>query len=146
MAIINLDTEEYLSGSDLEALNPKEWGQRERINVVGSSDDGDNQEKQSPQGDGLLLAEPLVKTKRPPYFKVVLLNDDYTPMDFVVFVLKDIFHLDHEASIGIMLEIHNKGAGVCGIYTRDVAETKAELVITLSRRNEYPLQCRVEKA
>lgn len=95
--------------------------------------------------DGLLLAEPEVKTKRPPFFKVVLLNDDYTPMDFVVFVLKDIFRRSHEEAVGIMLEIHNKGAGVCGVFTRDVAETKAELVITISRRNEYPLQCRVEK-
>jgi ATP-dependent Clp protease adaptor protein ClpS len=84
--------------------------------------------------DGLLLAEPKVKTKRPPLFKVVLLNDDYTPMDFVVFLLKDIFHRTHEEAISTMLEIQ-----------RDVAETKAELAITLSRRNEYPLQCRVEK-
>lgn len=114
--------------------------------MVKMTSDDDDHGQQDTRHDGLMLAEPEVKTKRPPYFKVVLLNDDYTPMDFVVFVLKDIFHLDHEASIGIMLEIHNKGAGVCGVYTRDVAETKAELVITLSRRNEYPLQCHVEKA
>lgn len=95
--------------------------------------------------DGLLLAEPKVKTKRPPYFKVVLLNDDFTPMDFVVFILKDIFRKNHEDAISTMLEIHNKGAGIGGVYTRDVAETKAELAITLARRNEYPLQCRVEK-
>ena len=94
---------------------------------------------------GLLLAEPEVKTKRPPYFKVVLLNDDYTPMDFVVVILKDIFRKAHEEAISIMLEIHKKGAGVCGVYTRDVAETKAEAVITVARRNEYPLQCLVEK-
>ena len=140
MAIINLDTEKYLLEADL-----LEKSQKKRFEVVGASDDGD-QERQDTRRDGLLLAEPEVRTKRPPYFKVVLLNDDYTPMDFVVFVLKDIFRLTHEAAINIMLEIHNKGAGVCGIYTRDVAETKAELVITLSRRNEYPLQCRVEKA
>jgi ATP-dependent Clp protease adaptor protein ClpS len=94
---------------------------------------------------GLLLAEPKVKTKRPPLFKVVLMNDDYTPMDFVVFVLKDIFHKNHEEAISIMMEVHQKGEGICGVFTRDVAETKAELVITLARRNEYPLQCRVEK-
>lgn len=93
----------------------------------------------------LLLAEPKVKTKRPPLFKVVLMNDDYTPMDFVVFVLKDIFRKTHEEAVSIMMEIHQKGEGVSGVYTRDVAETKAELVITLARRNEYPLQCRVEK-
>lgn len=96
--------------------------------------------------DGLLLAEPEIKTKRPPFFKVVLVNDDYTPMDFVVFLLKDIFRKMHEEAVNIMLEIHHKGAGVCGVYTRDVAETKAELVLTLARRNEYPLQCKVEKA
>lgn len=95
--------------------------------------------------DGLLLAEPEVKTKRPPFFKVVLLNDDYTPMDFVVFLLKDVFRKLHEEAVNIMLEIHHKGAGICGVYTRDVAETKAELAITLARRSEYPLQCRVEK-
>jgi len=95
--------------------------------------------------DGLLLAEPKVKTKRPPLFKVVLMNDDFTPMDFVVFILKDIFRKNHEEAISIMMEIHQKGEGICGVFTRDVAETKAELAITLSRRNEYPLQCRVEK-
>lgn len=95
--------------------------------------------------DGLLLAEPEVKTKRPPYFKVVLLNDDFTPMDFVVFLLKDIFHKDHSEAVNTMLEIHHKGEGLCGVYTRDVAETKAELAVTLARRSEYPLQCRVEK-
>lgn len=95
--------------------------------------------------DGLLLAEAEVKTKRPPYFKVVLLNDDYTPMDFVVFILKDIFRRNHADAVSIMLEVHHKGAGVCGIYTRDVAETKADEVIVASRREEYPLQCLVEK-
>jgi ATP-dependent Clp protease adaptor protein ClpS len=95
--------------------------------------------------DDLMLAEPEVKTKRPPFFKVVLLNDDFTPMDFVVFVLKDIFHKNHEEAVSTMLDVHHKGAGVCGVFTRDVAETKAELVATLARRSEYPLQCRVEK-
>lgn len=104
--------------------------------------EGDVQEIKS---DGLLLAEPKAKTKRPPYFKVVLLNDDFTPMDFVVFILKDIFRKGHEEAVNIMMEVHQKGAGNCGVYTRDVAETKAEMVITLARRNEYPLQCCVEK-
>lgn len=93
----------------------------------------------------LMLAEPEVKTKRPPFFKVVLLNDDFTPMDFVVFILKDIFHKNHEEAVSTMLDVHHKGAGICGVFTRDVAETKSELVVTLARRNEYPLQCLVEK-
>ncbi len=92
----------------------------------------------------VLLAEPEVKTKRPPFYKVVLLNDDYTPMDFVVFILKGIFHKNQEEAVSIMLEVHQKGAGVCGVYTKDVAETKAEETIMVSRRKEYPLQCLVE--
>ncbi len=107
--------------------------------------DGQNITPRETRHDELLVAEPEVKTKRPPFFKVVLLNDDYTPMDFVVFILKDVFHRSHEEAVTIMMDIHQKGEGVCGIYTRDVAETKAELVITMSRRSEYPLQCRVEK-
>ncbi len=110
-----------------------------------AGNDGDGSEEQETRRGGLLLAEPEVKTKRPPYFKVVLLNDDFTPMDFVVFLLKDIFRKSHEDAVNTMLEIHHKGAGLCGVYTRDIAETKAELAITLARRNEYPLQCRVEK-
>ena len=106
---------------------------------------GEKGGEQEVKRDGLLLAEPEVKTKRPPYFKVVLLNDDFTPMDFVVFLLKDIFRKSHEEAVGTMLEIHHRGAGICGVYTRDVAETKAELAVTLARRSEYPLQCRVEK-
>lgn len=121
----------------------------EKSNPAASATMGDDSEggggAREVRHDGLLLAEPKVKTKRPPLFKVVLMNDDYTPMDFVVFVLKDIFRKNHEEAVSIMMEIHQKGEGVCGVYTRDVAETKAELVITLARRNEYPLQCRVEK-
>lgn len=97
------------------------------------------------QGD-LMVAEPKAETRRPPFFKVVLLNDDFTPMEFVVQVLRDIFHKSEEESVSIMLEVHNKGAGVCGEYTRDVAETKAEATVTIARRQDYPLQCVVERA
>ena len=98
------------------------------------------------QGGELLIADPEVKTKRPSFFKVVLLNDDYTPMEFVVQVLRDIFRKTQEEAVGIMLEVHHRGAGICGVYTRDVAETKAETVVATARRHEYPLQCRVELA
>ena len=117
--------------------------------TITCGDGGKDGQEITPRGtpsDDLMLAEPEVKTKRPPFFKVVLLNDDYTPMDFVVFILKDVFHKNHEEAVTIMMDIHQKGEGVCGVYTRDVAETKAELVITMSRRSEYPLQCRVEKS
>lgn len=92
-----------------------------------------------------MLAEPKVQTKKPPFFKVVLLNDDYTPMEFVVLVLKEVFRKAEEEAVAIMLEVHQKGAGLCGVFTRDVAETKAEAVITIARHHEYPLQCVVEK-
>lgn len=94
---------------------------------------------------GLLVAEPLVKTKRPPMYKVILLNDDYTPMDFVVMVLEQIFRIPHAQALNVMLQVHQKGAGLAGIYTRDVAETKVDQVIEYARINDYPLQCTLEQ-
>jgi ATP-dependent Clp protease adaptor protein ClpS len=93
---------------------------------------------------GLMLAEPKVKTKRPPMVKVILLNDDFTPMDFVVMVLEQIFRKPHADALNVMLEVHQKGAGLAGIYTRDVAETKVDQVIEYARINDYPLQCTLE--
>lgn len=98
------------------------------------------------QTDTQLLEKPAAKAKRPSFFKVVLLNDDYTPMDFVVEILKDVYRKGHEEAIAIMTEVHQKGSAICGIYTRDVAETKAELTVTVAKRHEYPLQCLVEMA
>ena len=93
---------------------------------------------------GLLVAEPKVQTKRPPMYKVILLNDDYTPMDFVVMVLEQIFRIPHHDALNVMLEVHQKGAGLAGVYTRDVAETKVDQVIEYARINDYPLQCTLE--
>ncbi|MFZ4542283.1 MAG: ATP-dependent Clp protease adapter ClpS [Rickettsiales bacterium] len=93
---------------------------------------------------GLMVAEPKVKTKRPPMIKVILLNDDFTPMDFVVMVLEQIFRKPHSDALNVMLEVHQKGAGLAGIYTRDVAETKVDQVIEYARINDYPLQCTLE--
>ena len=88
---------------------------------------------------------PRTKAKRPPFYKVVMLNDDYTPMDFVVEVLKTIFHQEHLDAVNTMLQIHHKGSAVAGIYTRDVAETKIEIVTSRARKQEYPLQCVMEQ-
>lgn len=97
------------------------------------------------EGQGsVMLAEPKVKTKRPPMYKVILLNDDFTPMDFVVMVLEQIFRKTHADALNVMLEVHQKGAGLAGIYTRDVAETKVDQVIEYARINDYPLQCTLE--
>ncbi len=86
-----------------------------------------------------------LKTKRPPMYKVVIMNDDFTPMEFVIYVLKNHFHRTHEEAMNIVLQVHHSGTGVCGIYTRDVAETKVEQVLTLSRQNEHPLRCTMER-
>lgn len=95
--------------------------------------------------EGVMVAEPKTRTKKPSFYKVVLLNDDFTPMDFVVLVLKQLFHKSHEDALRIMLEVHNQGSGICGVFTLDVAETKTEQVIAAARVNEYPLQCVIEK-
>jgi ATP-dependent Clp protease adaptor protein ClpS len=85
------------------------------------------------------------KTKRPSLYKVLLLNDDYTPMEFVVEILKRFFNKSHETATRIMLDVHQNGIGVCGVYTFEVAETKVTQVIDTARRYQHPLQCTMEK-
>ena len=85
------------------------------------------------------------KTKKPSMYKVLLLNDDYTPMEFVIRILEGIFHKTGEEATRIMLHVHQKGVGVCGVYTYDIAETKVAQVVDIARRNEHPLQCTMEK-
>ncbi len=84
--------------------------------------------------------------KKPPLYKVVLMNDDYTPMEFVVHILERFFHFGREEATQIMLLVHTKGKAVCGVFTRDVAETKAALVNDYARENEHPLLCEIEVA
>lgn len=79
-------------------------------------------------------------------FRVMMLNDDYTPMDFVVVVLRSVFRMDHEEALSTMLAIHHKGSAACGVFTRDVAETKIDIVLALAKEHEYPLQCTMEQA
>ncbi|AUH73316.1 regulatory protein for ClpA substrate specificity [Legionella sainthelensi] len=92
------------------------------------------------------VAEPEMSSeiKVPRKYKVVLLNDDYTPMDFVVDVLKHFFHLSDEMAVQIMLQVHFQGKGVCGVFTRDIAETKVALVNEYARRNQHPLLSSME--
>ena len=85
------------------------------------------------------------KLKRPSLYKVIMLNDDFTPMDFVVYLLKTFFQKNHDEASKIMLEIHNKGSGICGIFTYDIAETKILKVVNTSRNNGFPLLCTLEK-
>ncbi|MFN7158546.1 MAG: ATP-dependent Clp protease adapter ClpS [Erythrobacter cryptus] len=86
------------------------------------------------------------KPKKPSQYKVLMLNDDYTPMEFVVMVLKRFFGMDLEQATRVMLHVHQRGVGVCGIYTYEVAETKVNQVMDFARANQHPLQCTLEKA
>ena len=86
------------------------------------------------------------KPKKPSQYKVLLLNDDYTPMEFVVMVLKRFFKMDLEQATRVMLHVHQKGVGVCGIFPYEVAETKVNQVMDFARQNQHPLQCTLEKA
>lgn len=85
-----------------------------------------------------------VRLAPPPMYQVVLLNDDYTPMDFVVLVLQQVFHKGGEEAERIMLQVHHEGRGVCGIYTRDVASTRVDAVLRLAHADQHPLQCLME--
>ena len=85
------------------------------------------------------------KTKKPSMYKVVLLNDDYTPMEFVVMLLETVFHKSAEEATRIMLHVHQRGVGICGVFPYDIAETKVTQVVELARRNEHPLQATLER-
>ncbi len=85
------------------------------------------------------------KTKKPSMYKVLVLNDDYTPMEFVVMLLQSVFHKSKEEATRIMLHVHQRGVGVCGVYSYDVAETKVAHVMDMARRNEHPLQATMER-
>lgn len=98
-----------------------------------------------PDGD-LAVQETRPELAPPPMYKVVIMNDDYTPMDFVVEVLESFFNMDREKATRVMLTIHTEGQATVGIYTRDVAETKAAQVVDYAQQNQHPLLCRVEQA
>ena len=92
-----------------------------------------------------LLTKTKTKTKRPPLYKVLLLNDDYTPMEFVVHVLERFFGLNHEQSVEIMLTVHRRGVAVVGVFSFEVAETKVTQVMDFAQQHQHPLQCTMEK-
>jgi len=121
-----------------------------RIDRINLSDPNEPQGPNGPGGSdedgGLGIAtKTRVRTKKPSMYRVLILNDDYTPMEFVVLILERFFHKSREQATRIMLHVHQKGVGVCGVYTYEVAETKVAQVMDLARRNEHPLQCTMEK-
>ena len=92
-----------------------------------------------------VLEAKKAKVKLPPMYKVLLLNDDYTPMEFVVLVLQKFFGMTRERATQVMLKVHREGMGVCGVYPRDVASTKVQQVAAYARRHQHPLQCVMEE-
>ncbi|MEH6716977.1 ATP-dependent Clp protease adapter ClpS [Parasphingorhabdus flavimaris] len=111
---------------------------------------GDDDDKGSGEDDDDtnlgIATKTRAKTKKPSPYKVLILNDDYTPMEFVVLVLKRFFNMDIDEATRVMLHVHQKGVGVCGTFSYEVAETKVTQVMDFARKNEHPLQCTLEKA
>lgn len=109
----------------------------EPIQMSDITDDGD--------GDTTVVTKTRTKTARPPLYKVLLLNDDYTPMEFVVIVLEKFFGINHGQAVEIMLTVHKKGLAVVGVFSHEIAETKVAQVMDFARRHQHPLQCTMEK-
>ena len=118
--------------------------------LADSGDDGDDDGDGTVGGDGGPSTGVVVRTKpkakKPSMYKVIMLNDDYTPMEFVVMILERYFSKNHEEATQIMLHVHQKGVGVCGVYTYEIGETKVTQVMDLARQHQHPLQCTLEKA
>jgi ATP-dependent Clp protease adaptor protein ClpS len=111
------------------------------MQIIGQGDDGD-------EGTGTgtsTITRTKEKTQKPSLYKVLMLNDDYTPMEFVVHILEAIFGKSQEEATNIMLMVHQKGVGVCGVYTYEIAESKVTETVDYAKKNEHPLQCTLEK-
>ena len=104
------------------------------------------QDLESRKEHGVALEEAKPEVELPPMYRVILLNDDYTPMDFVIEVLKMFFNVNHDRATQVMLHVHTRGKGVCGIFTFEIAETKVVQVNEFSRQQDHPLKCTMEKA
>lgn len=124
------------------------WLKSASVGPVVSGSRASAQRGPGQNGGGLstgVITKPRAKTQKPSMYKVLLLNDDYTPMEFVVHVLERFFSKNHEEATQIMLHVHQRGVGVCGVYPYEVAETKVTQVIDLARKHQHPLQCTLEK-
>jgi ATP-dependent Clp protease adaptor protein ClpS len=110
------------------------------------ADEDNNNKRRNPGAPGTaVITKTKPQTKRPSLYRVLLLNDDYTPMEFVVHVLERFFNKDHESAHRIMMHVHQHGIGECGVYTYEVAETKVTQVMDFARKHQHPLQCVMEK-
>ncbi|MCB1520232.1 MAG: ATP-dependent Clp protease adapter ClpS [Hyphomicrobiaceae bacterium] len=130
------------------AIDEREWS-RQLPRLADKDDDkkGGDKNKNGGDEDGRtdVVTKTRPKTKKPSLYKVLLLNDDYTPMEFVVHVLERFFNKGRDDAHRIMLHVHHKGVGICGVYTFEVAETKVNQVMEFSRQHQHPLRCTMEK-
>ncbi len=124
----------------MEFLNIGEAMQRNAWRMQDGEDDGDSSDRGT-----AVITRTKTKTKKPSLYRVLLLNDDYTPMEFVIHVLERFFKKNREAATRIMLHVHNHGVGECGVFTFEVAETKVTQVMDFARQHQHPLQCVMEK-
>ena len=125
--------------TDLAQLTPK-CGDEDPTDTPGGGGGGAGQDQLG------VATKTRTKPKKPSQFKVLLLNDDYTPMEFVVMVLKRFFNMNLEQATRVMLHVHQKGVGVCGVFPYEIAETKVNQVMDFAKQNQHPLQCTLEKA
>ncbi len=132
-------------------MHPWRYSMTSRTPMTGADDDDDGNDGGNdgvndggPSTGVVVRSKP--KAKKPSMYKVVMLNDDYTPMEFVVMVLERFFSKSHDEATQIMLHVHQKGVGVCGVYTYEISETKVTQVMDLARQHQHPLQCTLEKA
>jgi ATP-dependent Clp protease adaptor protein ClpS len=116
------------------------------VRAAGDGDSGNDAGREDSENQTGVATKTRTKPKKPSQFKVLMLNDDYTPMEFVVLVLKRFFSMDLEQATRVMLHVHQKGVGVCGIFPYEIAETKVNQVMDFARKNQHPLQCTLEKA
>ena len=116
------------------------------LEPIRAAEDGEGDGNSDGQGQIGIATKTRAKPKKPSQYKVLMLNDDYTPMEFVVMVLKRFFRMDLEQATRVMLHVHQRGVGVCGVYPYEVAETKVHQVMDFARENQHPLQCTLEKA
>jgi ATP-dependent Clp protease adaptor protein ClpS len=125
----------FIHSIDENLAPPRAAGDDDSDDAIGGDDEGRSG----------LATKTRTKTKKPSMYKVLMLNDDYTPMEFVVMVVEQFFSKSHEDALQIMLHVHQKGVGICGVFTYEVAETKVTQVMDFARKNEHPLQCTLEK-
>jgi ATP-dependent Clp protease adaptor protein ClpS len=134
-----------MQGLKIKPVEMPKWRSRTASGVRAAGDDDKKRGDRGNPGTAV-ITKTKTQTKRPNLYRVLILNDDYTPMEFVVMVLQEYFNRDLETATQIMLKIHHDGRGVCGVYSKDVAGTKVELVLAAARRGGHPLQCTMESA